>query len=158
MAESLMVEWQHARAWLERVRKASTRIESLRTELAGLLEAKEQVSSWKPKGRRGGSKPTHSDPTAAEAERRMGELDTLIADTWARIDAAEETVGECLKAIGRMRTYLGTRHADAIEWYYVDRMPTWSEVADELRVSPTTIWRLRVESYTWLEAHCKLAG
>ena len=147
-----------AREWLDGVRVAAGRIEPLRRELVGLMEAREEVTTWKPKRGRGGSKRTHSDPTAAQAEQRMGELDALISDVQTRIDANEEVVGEALKIIERMRTYLGRRHGDALELYYVDRAQTWQEVAYELRVSPTTVWRLRVEAYAWVEAHCKLAG
>lgn len=146
-----------AREWLDGVRVAAGRIEPLRRELVGLMDARDEVTTWKPRGR-GGSKRTHSDPTAAQAEQRMGELDALISDVQTRIDANEEVVGEALKIIERMRTYLGRRHGDVVELYYVDCAQTWQEVADELRVSPTTVWRLRVEAYAWVEAHCKLAG
>lgn len=155
MAEVLDVEWPRARAWLESVRRAAARIEALSRELADLEDAREQVEPWSPRGC-GGAKSVHSDPTAAEAERRMGELDALICGTRARIVASEDVVGECLRVLSRMRDALGDDYTDMIELYYVDRRAqTWSEVADEMGLSVSTVYRMRMDAYAWIEKRCK---
>jgi hypothetical protein len=131
-------------------------VEPLRRELAGLLSARDEVLGWRVSGG-GGSRPVHSDPTAAEAEGRIGELGALIRDAQARIDATEGIVGDALRVIERMRSRLGARHADAVELYYIDRAPTWSDVASEMGVSASTLYRLREQAYAWVEERCKIA-
>lgn len=154
MAEQLDVRCPEARAWLERVRATSARIEPLTREVRAYEAARQQILPWRSTG--GGGSALHSDPTAAAAEGRLCELDALIADSQARLDAACDVVGACLGVLARMERELGERHARALEWYYVDRMPTWSEVARELRCGRTSLWQVRHESYAWIEQHCRM--
>lgn len=99
---------------------------------------------------------THSDPTAREAQERMGSLDERIGRVRARCDECERVVGECLRVLSDMRRELGARHADVLELYYVDCAATWSEVAWEMGVSRSTVARLRDEAYAWIEVNREL--
>ena len=151
MAESLEVRHKTARAWLERVRATSERVEPLTREIRAYEDARQQILPWRASG--GGGSALHSDPTATAAEGRMGELDALTADARARLDAALDVVGECLSVLARMGQELGKRHARALEWYYVDLMPTWSDVACEMGVTYRRVCQLREEAYAWIESH-----
>ena len=156
LAECLEVRWRDARAWLESVRAASARIEPITREIAALEAAREHVQPWSCSGSgSGGGALAHSDPTAVEAERRMGELDALIGDARARLDEAADAAGECLAALGRMSAALTPAHSGALELYYVDRAPTWSDVAREMDIGRTRLWQLRDEAYPWIEANCR---
>jgi hypothetical protein len=153
MPEDLDVRWRRARSWLERVRAASSAIEPLVREIAALDEAMRAVQPWQPSGHGGGGQAhgTHSDPTASQAERRMAELGEVIADRRRRLEAAQDVVGECGVVLDRMRVSLSDRHADTLEYYYIDLMPTWSDVADEFQCDRVTVWRMRCEAYEWIE-------
>lgn len=152
MPEQLEVTNRSARAWLDSVRKASARIECLVRELSALRDARDEYTSFRTSGSGcGSSHGTHSDPTAAQAEAHMVQLEALIADRAAALGHAQSVVGWCLRVLDGMRRDLGERHAMAIELYYVDLAPTWSDVADEMRCDRTTVWRLRTESYAWIE-------
>ena len=155
MAEDLDVRWLEVRAWLERVRRAAGRMEPLAREIDALRCARAQMLPWRAGGggSGGASVGAHSDPTATEAERRMVSLDAEIADAQCRLDALTYVVGECGTVLDEMATRLGEKHARAFEWYYIDRMPTWSEVARELGVTRQRVWQLRVEAYAWIDAN-----
>lgn len=156
MSEELEVRWRRARAWLERVRVASSRIEPLVREIDGLKDARAEMLPWQTgKGGRGSGVGAHSDPTATQAERRIEGLDELIADKQAKLDAQIRTVGECGEILDAMAAKLGERHAKALELYYIDGADTWSEVAGELGISYSWLCRLRNEAYPWIEAHCR---
>lgn len=156
MGEHLEVSWPRARAWLESVRRAAARVEPTHREIAALVAAREEVCEWRLRGSGGGhGAGAHSDPTAAEAERRICELDDLIADRRARLIVLEDEVGSALAVLARMARSLGRWHADALELYYVDLAPTWSDVACEMGVSRTRLWQLRTEAYAWVESNCR---
>lgn len=154
MAERLEVEHRAARAWLERVRRASAAIEPAVRELAGLEDARDQMLSWRTVGTGSGTA-THCDPTAAAAEARMGELDALIADAEHRLEVLQDVVGECGTLLARMGESLGEEHARALELYYLDCAPTWSDVAWEMGVGRTHLWLMRAKAYEWIEQRCK---
>ena len=153
MSEELEVRWRRARAWLERVRAASSRIEPLVREIDALKDARTEMLPWQTgKGGGGSGVGAHSDPTATQAERRIEGLDELIADRQAKLDAQVRTVGDCGMALEAMAGRLGERHAKALELYYIDGADTWSEVAGELGISYSWLCRLRNEAYPWIEA------
>lgn len=156
MAECLEVEHRAARAWLDRVRRASAAIEGAVRELAALKDARNDMLSWRTAGAGSGSGPnTHSDPTAAAAEARMSELDVLIADASHRLDVLQDVTGECGEVLGRMAVSLGVEHARALELYYIDLAPTWSDVAWEMGVSRQWLSKMRARAYEWIEANVK---
>lgn len=154
MSEELEVRWRRARAWLERVRVASSRIDPLVREIDGLKDARAEMLPWRTgKGGGGSGVGAHSDPTATQAERRIEGLDEFIADKQARLDAQIRTVGECGEILDAMAARLGERHAKALELYYIDGADTWSEVAHELGVSYRHLNRIRSVAYEWIEAN-----
>lgn len=142
-----------AAAWLDEVRRQAMQVEPLFREHSALADARDRYQTWRVKGSgvasvRGGV----SDPTAAEAEARMAELDHLLADVGAKLSHAQQAVGECLEALERMRACRMPSHAMALELYYVDCADTWSEVAREMRCSRRTAMRYRSEGIAWLDA------
>lgn len=153
MAECLEVKHGTALAWLEKVRRASSNIEPLVREIAALEDARDQMLPWRSGSGGHGGGAAHSDPTATEAERRMGDLDELIADRARRLDAMQGIVGDCGTMLGRMAECLGVIHAQAIELYYLDLADTWSEVAAEIGVSSRHLQRIRSDAYGWIEEH-----
>lgn len=156
MSECLDVRWRSARTWLERVRAASAAIEPLVREMSGYEDARDSMLPWRSTSRGGSSGVgAHSDPTASAAERRMAELEDLIAESRRRLVALQDVVGECGSALARMGEELGERHAKAMELYYVDVADTWSDVAREMGCHRQTVWRLRDEAYAWIETHCR---
>lgn len=156
MAEDLEVRYPRARAWLETVRAAARRIEPLVREMSALADARDEMLPWQARGAGGGSGAgAHSDPTAQEAERRMVELGRLIEERRQALAACQDHVGACLAVLGRMRVSLGERHATALELYYVDLAPTWSDVAGEMGCGISTIYRMRDKAYGWIEVNCK---
>lgn len=156
MTECLEVMWPRARAWLERVRAASAAIEPLVREMSGYEDARDSMLPWRSTPRGGGSAiGAHSDPTASQAERRMAELEDLIADRRRRLVALQDVVGECGGVLARMAEELGERHAKAMELYYVDVADTWSDVAREMGVSYRHLGRIRNQAYAWIEDRCR---
>ena len=155
MSECLDVRWTRARAWLERVRSCAAAIDPLVREMSGYEDARESMLPWRSTSRGGSAIGAHSDPTASAAERRMAELEDLIAESRRRLVALQDVVGECGSALARMAVELGERHAQAIELYYVDVADTWSDVAREMGGHRQTVWRLRDEAYAWIETHCR---
>ena len=156
MSECLEVRYRRARAWLESVRACAAMIESTTRELRALQDAKLDVCPGRPRGHgSGGAAQTHSDPTAREAEARITQLEVAMAETQARLDECQDSVGRCLEVLERMRYDLTPRHAKAIGLYYVDLAPTWSEVADEMGCSRTSLWDIRCDAYEWIERNCR---
>ena len=157
MAEDLDVRWPEVRAWLDSVRRAASRIGPLARELDALRCARAQMLPWRAGGGGGGGPAAgaHSDPTAREAEARIDSLDEAIADARRRLDALTDAVGACGSVLDEMAQSLGEGHARALEWYYIDRMPTWSEVAAELGVSYRWLCKLRNEAYAWIDRHAQ---
>jgi hypothetical protein len=153
MSEELGVRWAHVRWWLESVRRAASEIEPLQRELVALEDAKRDCLPWQIKGSTlyasmGG---THSDPTASEAQARMDGLDEQIGRVRVRYNECERIVGNCLRMLDAMRRELGERYAVVLELYYVDRAPTWSDVAHEMGISRRAVCRLRDEAYEWVD-------
>lgn len=158
MSECLEVEHRAARAWLDRVRRASAAIEGAVRELAALKDAKAKTLVWRTSGAGTATGAgTHSDPTASEAERRMGELDVLIVEAERRLVLLQDQVGECGTMLDCMGEELGRRHAKAIELYYIDLAPTWSEVAEEMECSYRWLCKLRENAYAWIETNFREA-
>lgn len=155
MPEDLDVRWRRARSWLERVRVAAEGIEPLVREISALEDARSDMLPWRSRqhGAGSGHHGTHSDPTASEAERRMGELDVLIAERRSRLESLHSVVGECGDVLRDMGRALSERHARVIELYYIDCEQTWSDVAYELECDRSTVWRLRSDAYSWIERH-----
>jgi len=154
MAEELEVRWPRVRAWLERVRAAAAEIDPLVREMSAMRDAYDETLTWYTSGG-SASKDTHSDPTAAQAMARTQSFGEQMADMQRRLDVLTTTVGECGRVIERMVTELSDRHRDVIEFYYIDLMPTWSEVACEMGVTYRHVQRLRDESYEWLDNHVR---
>jgi len=156
MSESLEVMWPRARAWLERVRRAAHQIEPLTREIRGLEEARDEMLPWwrKSSGTSHGHS-THSDPTASEAERRIAELGELIDAKRQELGVMQDVVGALLCVLDAMGDALTVRHARAIELYYIDCAPTWTDVAWEMECGRTTLWKLRLEAYAWIETRCQ---
>jgi DNA-directed RNA polymerase specialized sigma subunit len=152
MGEELDVKGQRVRAWLERVRAAAAEIDPLVREIAAMRDAYDDTITWHTSGG-AASKATHSDPTAAQAMARAQSFGEQVADRQRKLDALISMVGECGRWIERMATELSARHRDVIEYYYIDLMPTWSEVADEMGVTYRRVLQLRCESYEWLDNH-----
>ncbi|MDO4539142.1 MAG: hypothetical protein Q4B54_13340, partial [Coriobacteriales bacterium] len=91
--------------------------------------------------------------TARDAERRMAELDSLIDAVEAQRAALEDTLAEEYgTALDCVRAEVGPRNAEALELYYLDPAPTWSDVAREMGMSYRHVCRLRSEAYEWLDA------
>lgn len=140
-----------AREWLALVRMACHDIEGARRALAALEEARETCTSWSPGGGGSHGLGTHSDPTASEAQRRILSLDAQIDEAEARVDELERLIGDGLRVIAAVRMAVGDGAADAIEVYYVDRAPTWSDVAHELGVTRETVRVWRDRALAWLD-------
>lgn len=156
MSECLDVRWTRARAWLERVRSCAAAIDPLVREMSGYEDARDSMLPWRSTTRGGGSAiGAHSDPTASAAERRMAELEDLIAESRRRLVALQDVVGECGGVLTRMAVELGERHAQAIELYYIDVADTWSEVAREMGISYRHLSRIRNQAYAWIEDRCR---
>jgi DNA-directed RNA polymerase specialized sigma subunit len=92
-----------------------------------------------------------SDPTATQAINRMDGLSEQIERLTVAANERERIVGECLRMLDAMRRELGERYAVVLELYYVDRAPTWSDVAHEMGVSRRAVCRLRDEAYDWVD-------
>ena len=152
MSEVLEVRWPRARAWLDRIRRAAAAIEPLVREMGAMSDAYDETLPWHTTGG-GSSKQVHSDPTATQAMARAQSYDEQMADMQRRLDALTATVGEGGRVIGRTGDALGEDHSLAFELYYIDCAETWSDVADEMRVSRTRLWQMRCESYAWIESH-----
>ena len=87
----------------------------------------------------------------------MGELDALIADAEHRLEVLQDVVGECGTLLARMAESLGEEHARALELYYLDCAPTWSDVAWEMGVSRQWLSKMRAKAYGWIEqSHKKI--
>lgn len=87
----------------------------------------------------------------------MDGLVRAISDARARLDGAEGLVGECGAELRRMGLALTDSHRDVLERYYIDRYPTWSQVAADVGVSYRRVCQLRTESYGWLDEHSPVA-
>lgn len=131
--------------YFARARVAAETLGPAVRSLAALREARDDVVPWVPTSYGGGSaRGAYSDPTASMAERRMSsDIDGRVQTAQREVDALEETVGEMLRLLDAIRTDMGDRHALVMELYYVDLLPTWSEVAWELRCSLKTVQRIR---------------
>lgn len=156
MSEELDVMWRSVRAWLESVRRASADIEPLACEIRALEDARDEMLGWRTKASGSGhGAGAHSDPTATAAEQRMCELDDLIEGKRGEWERKVAYVGACGEVLDRMAASIGEKHARALELYYVDCMPLWSDVACEMRISRTRLWQMRIESYAWIDANCR---
>ena len=156
MSEELDVMWRSVRAWLESVRRASAEIEPLVREIQALEDAREEMLGWRTKASGPGhGAGAHSDPTATAAEQRMCELDDLILAKRGEWERRVALVGTCGEVLEHMGDAIGAKHRDALELYYVDCADTWSEVANEMGVSRTRLWQMRIESYAWIDTHCR---
>ena len=157
MSEELDVMWRGVRAWLESVRRASAGIEPLVREIRALEDARDDMLEWRTRatGASGHGAGAHSDPTAKAAERRMVELEELIASKQAEWQRKIAQVGACGEVLEAMAMAIGEKHALAIELYYVDCADTWSEVACEMDVTYRRVCQLRTEAYAWIDANCR---
>ena len=149
-----------AREWLELVRQAASEIEPLQRELTALEDARRDCLPWQtkssmPYASMGG---THSDPTASEAQARIGGLDSQIMRIRSAYDECTSVVGECLAILGTMRRELDERYADVLELYYIDCADTWSDVANELGRHRDTIRAWRDEAIEWIDANSARYG
>lgn len=149
------VRWQHARTWLDSVRYASLRIEPLLREIGAMQDAYDEMLPWASRGSGAGATGTHSDPTAAQAYARAESYSRAMAAKLDRLDALYATVDACGEVLTRLADAMGDDHSLALELYYIDCAETWTDVADELGVSRTTLWQIRDESYGWIECHCR---
>ena len=156
MSEELDVMWRSVRAWLESVRRASAEIEPLVREIRALEDARAEMLGWRTKASGAGhGAGAHSDPTATAAEQRMCELDDLILAKRGEWERRVAEVGACGEVLEHMGDAIGAKHKDALELYYVDCADTWSDVANEMGVSRTRLWQMRIESYAWIDTHCR---
>lgn len=156
MSEELDVMWRGVRAWLESVRRASAEIEPLVREIRALEDARAEMLGWRTKASGAGhGAGAHSDPTATAAEQRMCELDDLILAKRGKWERRVAEVGACGEVLEHMGDAIGAKHKDALELYYVDCADTWSDVANEMGVSRTRLWQMRIESYAWIDTHCR---
>lgn len=157
MSEELDVMWRGVRAWLDSVRRASAEIEPLVREIRALEDARDEMLGWRTKAGGSGahSAGAHSDPTATVAEQRMCELDDLILARRGEWKRRVALVGACGEVLDDMGEAIGEKHMQALELYYVDCADTWSEVACEMRISRTRLWQMRIESYAWIDTHCR---
>ena len=156
MSEELDVMWRNVRAWLDSVRRAAAGIEPLVREIRALEDARDEMLGWRTKASGSGhGAGAHSDPTAATAEQRMCELDDLIEGKRGEWERKVAYVGTCGEVLERMGEAIGEKHAFALELYYVDGADTWSDVACEMRISRTRLWQMRIESYAWIDTHCR---
>lgn len=146
-----------ARAWLDEVRKSAARIEDIVREIRALEQAHERVEAWVSSGS-GGPRPRNAtgDPTATQAQRRMAELEPLIAMRRRSLEEHQELVGSALAVLSLVADEVGRRDSLALELYYVDGADTWSEVAQEMHVSLRTAQRCRERAIDWLESHSPL--
>ena len=154
MSEDLDVKWLAARRWLDSIRRAAISIESLVREISALEDARDEMLGWRTKGTGPGTHGmgAHSDPTATAAEQRMCELDELIDAKRGELQRKIADVGACGDVLSAMAMSIGMGHAKAIELYYIDCAPTWSDVAYEMGVNVKRLYRLRIEAYAWIEA------
>ena len=156
MSEELDVMWRSVRAWLESVRRASAEIEPLTREIQALEDARAEMLGWRTKASGAGhGAGAHSDPTATAAEQRMCELDDLILAKRGEWERRVAEVGACGEVLEHMGDAIGEKHKDALELYYVDCADTWSDVANEMGISRTRLWQMRIESYAWIDTHCR---
>ena len=156
MSEELDVMWRGVRAWLESIRRASAEMEPLVREIRALEDARAEMLGWRTKASGSGhGAGAHSDPTATAAEQRMCELDDLILAKRGELERKVAEVGACGEVLEHMGEAIGEKHRDALELYYVDCADTWSDVANEMGVSRTRLWQMRIESYAWIDANCR---
>lgn len=88
----------------------------------------------------GGTGP--GDPTAREAGER--------ADASARMEAAEEVIGDGLRVIEGVRQTLGEDYGDVLEGRHVD-LKAWDALAWDLDLSRTTCRRYHAVALDWCE-------
>lgn len=137
--------------WWECVRRSARAIEPTLRELDALADADEECLSWYPSGGGSSARGGTSDPTADMALRRTHDLDRIIAETQARLDELEETVGDALRLLPMIAACVSARAAEVLELYYVDLADTWSEVADALGVSRETVRADRDAAIAWCD-------
>ena len=151
MAEHLDVRWPRPRWWLESARTAAGQIEQVYREIAYVTAERDEAVRWGAGGGSSSHGPMPSDPTAREAQRRVEGLEDALRTARETLADLQGVVGRCLAALDAMSRALSSRHAEALELYYVDRAPTWSDVASEMGIGRSTLFRLRDQAYAWLE-------
>lgn len=123
------------------VHKASRRIEEMQRIInSGGEEYQARHSA-------SGSRPGHSDPTAAAAIRNDAILE------WARREMGEacETVGDALEVLAGVENGLGRVYADVLEYRYIDGL-SWGEVCMLLGTSRTTAYRYITAAHNWIDS------
>lgn len=139
---------------MEMVRRACARIDGCVRECVALEAAQRDVTPWQPRSHGGGGRGAFGDPTASLAEARIEGLAKELAAKSAERRELEDVIGKGLAAIESVRRNIGARAADVLDLYYVDLMPTWSEVAEELGISRSTVQRDRDRALDWIDEQC----
>ena len=131
-----------ARQYFDGVRRASEEVERCQRIIGELSDGETPVQSGG--GPRG--KGETSDPVWAAFSAR----ERALADATARMDAAQELIGEALALIeGLRRVYC--RKADVLELRYIDLLP-WAAVADRLGVTERTVYLWRDEVLRFVDS------
>lgn len=139
---------------MESVRYACARIEGCARGLALLEAAERDVTPWQPRSHGNAGGGGCGDPTASLAVARIEGLAKDIEAKRAEYFVLEHTIGKGLKAIESVRRHVSERAANVLDLYYVDRLPTWSEVGEELGISRSTVQRDRDRALDWIDEEC----
>lgn len=130
-----------SRSYFFMVHQASQRIEEMQRIISSGGE------EYQARHSASGSRPGHSDPTAAAAIRNGAVME------WAQRerDAACETVGDALEVLAGVEIGLGRTYADVLEFRYIDGF-SWGEVCMLVGVSRTTAYRHITAAHNWIDS------
>ena len=140
------------------IRLSAARIAEVARTLSALEQCHEQYQSWKTKGAGGGhGVGTTSDPTAVMAEAHIG-LPDLIAGTRREYEALTDELAGCGDVLEAVAREVSPIAAEALELWSIDRAGTWTEVAEEMRMSRREVCRARDLAFCWCNHHIVFAN
>ena len=99
----------------------------------------------------GGAGGGEHDPTAARALFLAMHDDRVREAAKARLLVLEDTVGDALKVIERVRRGLGERYADCLDFRYIDGLSI-TETAERMDVSVATVKRDTNIAHDWIDS------
>ena len=147
-----------AAAYFNGIRLSAARIADVARTLSALEQCQEEYQSWKTKGSGGGhGVGTTSDPTARMAEAHIG-LPDLIAGTRREYEALADELADCGHVLEVVSSEVSPVAAEALELWAIDRAGTWTEVADEMRMSRREVCRARDLAFVWCNHHIVFAN
>lgn len=108
---------------------------------------------WKPTDPRT-SNPT-SDPTASRGIYYAEILPAKLAQLHAEERELTDMIGEALALIERVRSNLGDKYADPLDWRYID-LRTWEYIYTTYNIPKSTAYERMSIALDWLDSEEEL--